>query len=102
MATRKLANQLMKTATDIAAGRAPCENNSVEVIHGTEAGPMAKNATQTMVEPTENIQIHGANSWWQKSFNFELICQILLSSLRDRLKAGVEQSFSHTCSINKP
>ena len=43
--TRKLALQFIKTATDIAAGRGPCENSSAVIIQGIEPGPTAKNTT---------------------------------------------------------
>ena len=39
MATTKLAPQLIKTATDIAAGLEPWEKSSVLRIQGTEPGP---------------------------------------------------------------
>ena len=45
MATRKLAHQLIRTATDMAAGLGPCENNSAVIIQGIEPGPTAKNTT---------------------------------------------------------
>ena len=45
IATIKLAHQLMRTATDIAAGRGPWENNSAVIIQGIEPGPTAKKTT---------------------------------------------------------
>ena len=45
IATRKFAHQLMRTATDMAAGRGPCENSSAVIIQGMDPGPTAKNTT---------------------------------------------------------
>ena len=45
MATKKFAHQLIKTATDIAAGLGPWENSSAVIIQGMEPGPTAKNTT---------------------------------------------------------
>ena len=45
MPTKKLALQLTRTATDIAAGLGPWLNNSAVIIHGIEPGPTAKKTT---------------------------------------------------------
>ena len=45
MATRKFAHQLIRTATDMAAGRGPWENSSAVIIQGMEPGPTAKKTT---------------------------------------------------------
>ena len=45
IATMKLAHQFINTATDMAAGLGPCENNSAVIIQGMEPGPTAKKTT---------------------------------------------------------
>ena len=45
IATRKFAHQLIRTATDMAAGRGPWENSSAVIIQGMEPGPTAKKTT---------------------------------------------------------
>jgi len=45
MATIKLAHQLIRTATDIAAGLGPWENSSAVIIQGMDPGPTAKKTT---------------------------------------------------------
>jgi len=40
-----LIHQFVRTATDIAAGLGPCENNSAVIIQGIDPGPTAKKTT---------------------------------------------------------
>ena len=63
MPTKKLALQLTRTATDIAAGLGPWLNNSAVIIHGIEPGPTAKKTTQNNTETTASHQIHDTSSY---------------------------------------
>ena len=80
--TNKLANQLTRVATAMAAGRGPWVNNSEVIIHGIEPGPRAKKTTKERVETTRKMPTPESSAFAGSSSFFHKFSAIVMRMLR--------------------